>query len=217
MGVKVTSHIGREKTGGDLFLTICDYEWKPLGFCRGLMGGVFARVLEETGLSTCGAWLSSLSGRGGMPMPLRARGVGAARMNWPGQPDGFRNAMSRRSERRKAVRPLIETGGYTIIPRAIVARTIVLALPPAAERAFHIAEPVSNSRSRPFSPLENLFCIAKIAAYLIEKQQKFMSYVLYKTPPKAHRAALLFSHAVRFDIRSATLNHLLKRALLLGD
>ncbi|MCU9953885.1 hypothetical protein OEJ37_11000 [Burkholderia sp. BKH01] len=91
------------------------------------------------------------------------------------------------------------------------------ALPPAAERAFHIAEPISDSGSLPFSPLENLFCIAKIAAYLIEKQEKFMSYVLYKTSPKAHRAALLFSHAVRFDIRSATLNHLLKRALLLGD
>ncbi|WP_148669134.1 hypothetical protein [Burkholderia pyrrocinia] len=93
----------------------------------------------------------------------------------------------------------------------------MLALPPAAERTFHIAELASNSRSIPFSPLENLFCIAKITAYLIEKQQKFMSYVLYKTSPKAQRAALLFSHAVRFEIRSATLNHLLKRALLSGD
>ncbi|RQU20611.1 hypothetical protein DF157_09045 [Burkholderia cenocepacia] len=31
VGVKVTSHIRREKTGGDLFLPVCDYEWKPLG------------------------------------------------------------------------------------------------------------------------------------------------------------------------------------------
>ncbi|NTX26130.1 hypothetical protein HT746_03055 [Burkholderia pyrrocinia] len=82
------------------------------------------------------------------------------------------------------------------------------ALPPAAERAFHIAELASNSRGIPFSPLENLFCIAKIAAYLIEKQGKFMSYVLYKTSPKTHRAALLFSHAVRFGNRGGTLNPL---------
>ncbi|AYQ41373.1 hypothetical protein CVS37_25710 [Burkholderia lata] len=44
VGVKVTSHIGREKTGGDLFLTICDYEWKPLDFLRGLMDGVLTHI-----------------------------------------------------------------------------------------------------------------------------------------------------------------------------
>ncbi|UOB59723.1 hypothetical protein MRS60_23545 [Burkholderia pyrrocinia] len=86
-------------------------------------------------------------------------------MNWTGQPRGFRSAMSRMLESR----PFVETGGYTIIPRAIVARTIVLALPPAAERLFHITEPTSNSRGISFSPLENLFCIAKIATYPIEK------------------------------------------------
>lgn len=57
VGVKVTSHIGREKTGGDLFLTICDYEWKPLGFLRGLIGGVFIRFSDGFGLSACGAML----------------------------------------------------------------------------------------------------------------------------------------------------------------
>ncbi|PRD87942.1 hypothetical protein C6P88_28040 [Burkholderia contaminans] len=58
VGVKVTSHIGREKTGGDLFLTICDYEWKPLGFLRGLVGGVFTRIPDGFGLSACGAMFS---------------------------------------------------------------------------------------------------------------------------------------------------------------
>ncbi|WP_175812623.1 hypothetical protein [Burkholderia contaminans] len=71
MGVKVTSHIGREKTGGDLFLTICDYEWKPLGFPRGLIGGVFIRFPDGFGLSACGAMLSIRPRQNGMPMRLR--------------------------------------------------------------------------------------------------------------------------------------------------
>ncbi|RXV67977.1 hypothetical protein D1006_22415 [Burkholderia stabilis] len=53
VGVKVTSHIRREKTRGDLFLTICDYAWKPLWFGRGLAGGGLGRVLAKTRLSGC--------------------------------------------------------------------------------------------------------------------------------------------------------------------
>ncbi|WP_133059153.1 hypothetical protein [Burkholderia puraquae] len=77
-----------------------------------------------------------------------------------------------------------------------------LARPPAAESAFRIAEFAPTSGAAAFSSLENMFYIAKIATYLIEKQAKIMSYVLYKTSPKARRAALLFVHAVRFDRRS---------------
>ncbi|AYZ94955.1 hypothetical protein DB771_21200 [Burkholderia sp. AU29985] len=54
VGSKVTSHIGHEKTGGDLFLTICDYEWKPLGFAGCLLGGRFTAIFAGTGLSGCG-------------------------------------------------------------------------------------------------------------------------------------------------------------------
>ena len=68
VGVKVTCHIGREKTGGDLFLTICDYEWKPLGFLRGLIGGVFIRFSDGFGLSACGAMPSIRPGQNGMPV-----------------------------------------------------------------------------------------------------------------------------------------------------
>jgi len=133
-----------------------------------------------------------------------ADAASGSKLELPGRIDqvGPATSTARLIVRWKAVRPFVETDVYTIIPRAIVARTIVAALPPAAERPFHIAELASNSRGIPFSPLENLFCIAKIATHPIEKQGKFMSYVLYKTSPKAHRAALLFSHAVRFDIRA---------------
>ncbi|EKS9798600.1 MULTISPECIES: hypothetical protein [Burkholderia] len=125
MGVKVTSHIGREKTGGDLFLTICDYEWKPLGFLRGLVGGVFTRIPDGFGLSACGAMFS---------IPARTkRHAGAA-------------SVQRRSRR----------------PDERVSRARVkLARPPAAERAFRIAESPPISRADAFSSLENLFCIAK--------------------------------------------------------
>ncbi|WP_235028352.1 hypothetical protein [Caballeronia choica] len=41
--------------------------------------------------------------------------------------------------------------------------------PPTAESAFHITERASNFRFIIFSSLENMFCIAKIAVYLIEK------------------------------------------------
>ncbi|RQT00828.1 hypothetical protein DF048_00750 [Burkholderia seminalis] len=58
VGVKVTSHIRREKTAGDLFLTVCDYEWKPLGFAQGLVGGCLTRIRGETGLPRCGVRLS---------------------------------------------------------------------------------------------------------------------------------------------------------------
>ncbi|WP_162631717.1 hypothetical protein [Burkholderia sp. JP2-270] len=135
-------------------------------------------------------------------------------MNWPDQPGGFRSAPDRTLN---VVRRAVEHASAHSSRRQSLLEPSGLALPPAAERAFHIAELASNSRGVPFSPLENLFCIAKIATHPIEKQGKFMSYVLYKTSPKKHRSALPFSHAVRFDIRSATLNHLLKRALLLGD
>ncbi|WP_157659430.1 hypothetical protein [Burkholderia ubonensis] len=78
----------------------------------------------------------------------------------------------------------------------------VLVVPSAAESAFRIVESTSDSRVIAFSSIENMFCIAKIAAYLIEKQAKFISYVLYKTSPQCSEAALLFGHAVRFDRRS---------------
>jgi hypothetical protein len=54
VGSKVTSHIGHEKTGGDLFLTICDYEWKPLGFAGCLSGGRLTAIFAGTGLPGCG-------------------------------------------------------------------------------------------------------------------------------------------------------------------
>ncbi|WP_175850538.1 hypothetical protein [Burkholderia cepacia] len=77
MGVKVTSHIGREKTGGDLFLTVCDYEWKPLGFLGGLLDGVLARIAGEFSLSTCGALPGGSAGTkrsaGAASDPARAR------------------------------------------------------------------------------------------------------------------------------------------------
>ncbi|TCW68061.1 hypothetical protein C5O79_20325 [Burkholderia sp. SRS-25] len=81
VGVKVTSHIGREKTGGDLFLTICDYEWKPLGFPRGLIGGVFIRVSDGIGLSACGAIHSIRPGRNDMPARLRSSAARTAPTN----------------------------------------------------------------------------------------------------------------------------------------
>jgi len=40
---------------------------------------------------------------------------------------------------------------------------VKLVRPPAAERAFRIAESTPNSCAAAFSSLENLFCIAKIA------------------------------------------------------
>jgi hypothetical protein len=40
---------------------------------------------------------------------------------------------------------------------------------PTAESAFHITELTQDFRFSIFSPLENVFCIAKTAAYLIEK------------------------------------------------
>jgi hypothetical protein len=45
------------------------------------------------------------------------------------------------------------------------------ALPPTPESAFHIAEFASNFHGSHFSPLESMFYIAKISAYLIEKQE----------------------------------------------
>ncbi|RQR40601.1 hypothetical protein DIE22_04885 [Burkholderia sp. Bp9142] len=54
VGVKVTSHIGRKTTGGDLFLTVCDYGWKPLCAGSGLCGGGSGRILMCGGLSGCG-------------------------------------------------------------------------------------------------------------------------------------------------------------------
>ncbi|RKU04704.1 hypothetical protein C7H84_00615 [Burkholderia sp. Nafp2/4-1b] len=54
VGVKVTSHIGRKTTAGDLFLTICDYGWKPLCAGQGLQGLGLWRASTETGLSGCG-------------------------------------------------------------------------------------------------------------------------------------------------------------------
>ncbi|NIE55638.1 hypothetical protein F3J12_11160 [Burkholderia sp. Ax-1735] len=81
VGVKVTSHIGLEKTGGDLFLTVCDYEWKPLGFFRSLIGGVFARISDGFSLTTCGATLSIRPGRNGMPLRLRFSAACAASTN----------------------------------------------------------------------------------------------------------------------------------------
>ncbi|QCY07498.1 hypothetical protein EJ998_31645 [Burkholderia cepacia ATCC 25416] len=81
VGVKVTSHIGREKTGGDLFLTVCDYEWKPLGFLRSLLDGVLARIAGEFSLSTCGAPLGAPPGRNGAPVRLLARHAHAAPTN----------------------------------------------------------------------------------------------------------------------------------------
>jgi hypothetical protein len=46
-----------------------------------------------------------------------------------------------------------------------------LALLPTPESAFHIAEFALNFRGSHFSPLESMFYIAKISAYLIEKQE----------------------------------------------
>ncbi|WP_185730888.1 hypothetical protein [Burkholderia cepacia] len=127
MGVKVTSHIGREKTGGDLFLTVCDYEWKPLGFLGGLLDGVLARIAGEFSLSTCGALPGGSAGT--------KRSAGAA-----SDP-----ARARRTDERVS---------WTHVK---------LARPPAAESAFRIAESAPISRAAAFSPLENLFCIAKTA------------------------------------------------------
>jgi hypothetical protein len=45
----------------------------------------------------------------------------------------------------------------------------VLVPPPATESAFHIVGFALNFRSVIFPPLENMFYIAKIATYLIEK------------------------------------------------
>jgi hypothetical protein len=45
----------------------------------------------------------------------------------------------------------------------------VLVPPPATESEFHIVGFTSNFRSIIFPPLENMFYIAKIASYLIEK------------------------------------------------
>jgi len=44
-----------------------------------------------------------------------------------------------------------------------------LPLPPTTESAFHIAEFASNFRSIIFSFFENMFYIAKVITYLIEK------------------------------------------------
>ncbi|RQZ27746.1 hypothetical protein DIE14_11180 [Burkholderia sp. Bp9017] len=55
VGVKVTSHIGRKTTGGDLFLTICDYGWKPLCTGCGLCGEGLEQIQMGGGLSGCGA------------------------------------------------------------------------------------------------------------------------------------------------------------------
>ncbi|ANB77062.1 hypothetical protein AYM40_33650 [Paraburkholderia phytofirmans OLGA172] len=67
---------------------------------------------------------------------------------------------------------MVETDVYKIIPPAIVAQAIrasLLVLPPAAERAFHIVEVSSNFRSIIFPRFENMFHIAIIIVYLIEK------------------------------------------------
>ncbi|WP_196487357.1 hypothetical protein [Burkholderia cepacia] len=125
MGVKVTSHIGREKTGGDLFLTVCDYEWKPLGFLRGLMDGVLARIAGGIQFVHVrrDPWGSARTKRsaGAASDPARARRTDE-RVSWT---------------------------------------HVKLARPPAAESAFRIAESAPISRAAAFSPLENLFCIAK--------------------------------------------------------
>jgi hypothetical protein len=45
----------------------------------------------------------------------------------------------------------------------------VLAVSPTPESALHIAKFTSNFLSTVFLPLETMFCIAKISAYLLEK------------------------------------------------
>ncbi|WP_269501202.1 hypothetical protein [Burkholderia sp. IMCC1007] len=61
------------------------------------------------------------------------------------------------------------------------ARIAMFVVPPIAERPFRIAKCAANFRRAAFPRLENLFCIAKRVAYLIEKSAKFISYVLYKS------------------------------------
>src|SRR5437868_9445291 len=75
-------------------------------------------------------------------------------------------------------------------PEAWIALSVVA---PTAERSFHIAECRWNFRRGAVPPRENLFCIAKTRAYLIEKTAKFISYVLYKSWSKGNRAAVLLS------------------------
>ncbi|RQS16651.1 hypothetical protein DIE06_20510 [Burkholderia sp. Bp8998] len=85
VGVKVTSHIGRKTTGGDLFLTICDYGWKPLCVGGGLCGGGFGRILAERGLPGCGvmdvdgACFGGDTGAGVVPLPAPRVRAGARR------------------------------------------------------------------------------------------------------------------------------------------
>ncbi len=83
--VKVTSHIGRKTTAGDLFLTICDYEWKPLQASFVLRGAGSGRILAKTGLSGCGVGAA----RGRAPAGHRSRGRDAA----AGHADSDRFAM----------------------------------------------------------------------------------------------------------------------------
>ncbi|TXG05343.1 hypothetical protein FU139_26885 [Burkholderia territorii] len=71
VGVKVTSHIGRKTTGGDLFLTICDYRWKPLRVGNGLCSGGLRRIPAERGLSGCG--VPDAAERASAAMPEHAR------------------------------------------------------------------------------------------------------------------------------------------------
>ncbi|CAG9205739.1 conserved hypothetical protein [Burkholderia vietnamiensis] len=54
VGVKVTGHIARKATAGDLFLTVCDYEWKPLRARSGLCSGGFTAIAAGGRLSGCG-------------------------------------------------------------------------------------------------------------------------------------------------------------------
>jgi hypothetical protein len=55
--------------------------------------------------------------------------------------------------------------------RSVLLKSSALVLPPATESTFHIAESSSIFRRIIFPPLESRFCIAKRAAYLIEKQE----------------------------------------------
>ncbi|PRF59461.1 hypothetical protein C6Q09_29595 [Burkholderia multivorans] len=74
---KVTSHIGGEKPGGDLFLTGCDYEWKPLCFAGCLPHGGLRVVFADAGLFGCGVGRVAAGGpcRAAAPCACAVRGA----------------------------------------------------------------------------------------------------------------------------------------------
>ncbi|WP_162296934.1 hypothetical protein [Burkholderia ubonensis] len=53
MDSKVTSHIRRKATAGDIFLTGCDYAEKPLERANAFPGGVLGQIPADGGLSRC--------------------------------------------------------------------------------------------------------------------------------------------------------------------